>query len=316
VTPANSRLCCFCTDDRHPDTLLTEGHVDDLVRKAITLGLDPVTAVQMASINTATYFGLGHFGAVAPGYQADLLVLEDLRSVRVAQVYSAGHLVAEGGRYLPSAVAGPVRARHSVHLDPASVDFSIPAGEGPARVIGAIPGQVVTEDLRLEPTIVDGRVVSDSSRDLLKIAVVERHRGTGNVGLGLVRGLGLQCGAIASSVGHDSHNVLVVGAHDDDMRAALGALADMGGGQVVVAGGQVQAACPLPIAGLISDRPLEEVRDQVAALTQAAHALGCTLPDPLMTMSFLALPVIPALKLTDKGLVDVNRFELVGLFGS
>jgi adenine deaminase len=315
VTPANSRFCHFCTDDRHPATLLGEGGVDDVVRKAIAWGLDPVTAVQMATINTAQYFGLRNVGAVAPGYRADLLVLDDLDAVQVAQVYAAGELVAEEGRFLPSTTDFAVPIQPSVHVDLSALGFAIPAGEGAARVIGVIPEQVVTEDLRLEPTLHDGNVVSDPARDLLKMAVVERHRGTGNVGLGLVKGVGLQRGAIASSVAHDSHNIVVIGASDEDMRAAVGAIAEMGGGQVAVAGGEVHAACPLPIAGLMSDRPLAEVRDQVQDLTGAAHGLGCTLPDPLMTMSFLALEVIPNLKLTDKGLVDVNKFDLVPLFG-
>ncbi len=321
VTLSNSRMCHFCTDDRHPDTLLSEGHIDDIVRQAIAAGLHPVTAIQMATVNTAEYFCLQNVGAVAPGYRADLLVLDDLNEVQVRQVYAGGELVAEGGRFLLSRAELPqVPIQPSVQVDVAALDFSIRAGNGPgpapvARVIGAIPEQIVTEDLRLVPTTADGYAVSDPSRDLLKIAVVERHRGSGNVGLGLVRGMGLKRGAIASSVAHDSHNIVVVGASDDDMRAAVRAIAELGGGQVVVAGGQVQAACPLPIAGLMSDRPLEEVRDQVAALTAAAHALGCTLPDPLMTMSFLALPVIPSLKLTDRGLVDVNKFEIVPLFG-
>jgi adenine deaminase len=225
-------------------------------------------------------------------------------------------LVAEGGRSLLSAADFPrVPIQPTVHLDPVALNLSIPAGQGPARVIGVIPGQVVTEDLWLEPAIEAGQVVADPARDLCKIAVVERHHGTGNVGLGLVKGVGLNRGALASSVAHDSHNIVVVGATDADMCAAVAAIADMGGGQVAVSGGQVLAACPLPIAGLISDRPLEQVRDQVTALTRAAHTLGSSLPDPFMTLSFLALPVIPALKLTDKGLVDVAKFDLVPLFG-
>jgi adenine deaminase len=315
VTPANARFCHFCTDDRHPDTLLTEGHIDDIVRQAIAAGLDPVLAIQMASINTALYFGLRQAGAVAPGYRADLLVLDDLERVQVAQVYAAGQLVAEGGRGLLSAAEFPhVPTQSTVHLSLAALDLTIRAGQGPARVIGVVPGQVVTEDLRLEPAVVGGQVVADPARDLAKIAVVERHHSTGNLGLGLVKGMGLRRGAIASSVAHDSHNVVVVGTADADMRAAVAAIAEMGGGQVAVADGQVQAACPLPIAGLMSDQPLEKVRDQVAALTKAAQALGSTLPDPFMTLSFLALPVIPALKLTDKGLVDVVKFQVVPLF--
>jgi adenine deaminase len=174
----------------------------------------------------------------------------------------------------------------------------------------------MTDDLRVVPTIENGLVISDPDRDLLKIAVIERHHGTGDMGLGLVRGVGLKRGAIASSVAHDAHNIVAIGASDDELRAAVAAVAEMGGGQVAISHGEVQAACPLPVAGLMSDRPLEEVHNQVETLTEAAHSLGCTLPDPLMTMSFLALEVIPALKLTDKGLVDVNRFDLVPLFGA
>ncbi len=315
VTPGNAHYCHFCTDDRHPDTLLSEGHLDGVVRQAIAQGLDPVTAIQMATINTTEYFGLRHLGAVAPGYRADLLVLDDLEEMQVAQVYAGGELVAEHGDFLPAVASlSRVPIEPSVHIDPETIDFAIPAGRGRARVIGVIPEQVVTEDLRRVPTIAGGQVTSDPERDLLKIAVIERHHGTGNVGLGLVQGVGLQQGAIASSVAHDSHNLVVVGVSDKDIRLALSAIAEMGGGQVVVAGGEVRAACPLPIAGLMSDRPLEEMRDRVAALTAAAHALGCSLPDPLMTLSFLALPVIPALKLTDRGLVDVDRFDLVPLF--
>jgi adenine deaminase len=316
VTPANARLCHFCTDDRHPDTLLTEGHIDDIVRQAIAWGLDPVTAIQMATINTAGYFGLRNMGAVAPGYRADLLVLDELQRMVVHQVYAGGELIAKEGRFLGSrSVLPSVPVQRSVLVEAATLDFTIPAGAGPARVIGVIPEQIVTEDLYLEPTTEAGQVVSDPARDLLKMAVVERHHGTGNVGLGLVKGIGLKQGAIASSVAHDSHNLIIIGVSDDDMRSAAAAVADMGGGQVIVVDGTVRAACPLAIAGLMSDRPLEEVRDQVEALTEAAHELGCTLPDPLMTLSFLALPVIPSLKLTDKGLVDVNKFDYVPLFG-
>ena len=315
VTPGSSRLCHFCTDDRHPETLLTEGHIDDVLRKAIAWGLDPVTAIQLATINTAEYFGLRKVGAIAPGYRADLLVLEDLAMVDVAQVYSAGELVASAGDFLPSATVRPhVPIQPSVRVDPSSLDFSLPAGEGHARVIGVPLNQVGTDDLRMEAATRDGYVVSDPERDVLKIAVVERHHATGNVGLGLVQGVGLKHGAIASSTAHDSHNIVVVGANDDDMRAAVQAIVDMGGGQVVVADGGVHAACPLPIAGLMSDGPLEEVRSQVAALNEAAQSLGCTLPDPLMTMAFLPLAVIPTLRLTDKGLVDVNKFDFVPLF--
>ena len=267
-----------------------------MVRKAIAWGLDPVTAIQMATINTAEYFRpaeRGRGGPRLPGRPAGAGRSGDGAGgpglCRRRAGGRGGQLPALRRRPVPGAdPAQRPRRRRPPSISPS------PAGEGPARVIGVIPEQIVTEDLRLEPTTENGYVVSDPARDLLKMAVVERHHGTGNVGLGLVKGVGLKRGAIASSVAHDSHNIVVIGASDDEMRAAVAAIVEMGGGQVVVADGEVLAACPLPIAGLMSDRPLEEVRDQVEALTEAAHALGCTLPDPLMTMSFLALPVIPS----------------------
>jgi adenine deaminase len=313
---ASIHLCHFCTDDRHPHTLLTEGHLDDIVRKAIARGLDPVTAIQMATISTAQYFRIWDAGAIAPGYRADILVLDHLEAVEVDRVYASGRLVARGGDFLvPRADLPQVSFPPSMHVDVSKLDFTLVASGGPARVIGVISDQVVTEELRLRPTTEGGKIVSDPTRDLLKMAVVERHHGSGKVGLGLVKGVGLKRGAIASSVAHDSHNIVVIGTSDEEMRAAVAAIVDMGGGQVALVDGKVRAACPLPIAGLMSDRPLEEVRDQVEALTTAAHSLGSTLSDPLMTMSFLALPVIPALKLTDRGLVDVNQFDFVPLFG-
>jgi adenine deaminase len=316
VTPANAHRCHFVTDDRHPEDLLSEGHIDDLVRKAVAQGLDPVIAVQMASINTAEYFGLRNVGAIAPGYRADLLVVDDLERFGIAQVFAAGQLVVEEGRFLPSPAELPrVPLESTMHLDLTALDFTIAAGEGPAKVIGVIPEQIITERLSVQVPVKNGQAVADPSHDLLKMAVVERHRNTGNVGLGFVKGFGLRKGAIASSVAHDSHNIVVVGADDADMQAAVEAVAEMGGGQVVVADGQIRAQLPLPIAGLMSDQPLEKVRDRIEALTAAARELGCVLPDPLMTMSFLALPVIPTLKLTDKGLVDMEQFAIVPLFG-
>ena len=215
----------------------------------------------------------------------------------------------------PPPPPSPATAAGGLRVDWAGVDFAVPAsGRSRARVIRAIAGQIVTgqtvEELRIE----NGYAVADPERDILKITVVERHRATGNVGVGFVRGFGLACGAIASSVAHDNHNIIVVGASDDDMMAAARAVAEMGGGQTVVAGGEKLAALPLPIAGLMSDLALEEVRDRVEAMGEAARDLGGTLPDPLMTMSFLALAVIPELKLTDLGLVDVNEFRRVPLF--
>jgi len=317
LTERSAPFVHFCTDDRHPETLLHEGHMDDLVRKVITGGIPPEIAIASSTLHTARVYGLLDLGAIAPGYRADLLVISDLDSLKVAKVYVDGRLVAEDGCCtvdLPSHTAAEVRRTMRVDLE--RLSFRIPAGRGAARAIGIIPDQAVTEDHRVEALIEADEVIFDIEQDLLKLAVVERHRGTGNIGLGLVQGFGLKRGALASTVAHDSHNIVVVGTNDADMRAAVAALVDMGGGQVVVEDGQVLASLPLRIAGLISDRPLAEVAEKARELARAARSLGCVLPAAFMTLSFLALPVIPSLKLTDRGLVDVDRFEIVDLFVS
>lgn len=314
VTPQNAVNCSFCTDDRHPEDLLEEGHIDALVRMAIAEGLDPITAIQMATINTASYFGLRGLGMLAPGYRADLVVFDDLKYFRARKVFSEGRVVAEDGEYLGPRPTPPAPPGSGVQVKWDAVSLAVEVGGAArARVIHAIPGQIVTgqsvEELKLE----DGRAIADPERDLLKIAVIERHRATGNVGIGFVKGFGLKRGAIASTVAHDNHNIVVVGASDADMLAAARAVAETNGGQAVVADSQILAAVPLPIAGLMSDLSLEDVQQRVAAMTRAARELGGTLPDPLMTMSFLALAVIPELKITDLGLVDVNEFCRVAL---
>ena len=317
VTPQNARRCSFVTDDRHPADLLREGHVDNAVRKAIGLGLDPVLAYQMASINTAEWFRLDEkgFGAVAPGFRADLLVLDDLKAVSIERVYVKGRLVAQAGEAIVELPGAPSTLPGSVHLDwEAFPGFAIPAEGERVRVIEIVPAQIVTERGEGHPLIENGLAEADPSTDLLKMAVVERHGKGSGVGLGFVRGIGLKAGAIASSVAHDSHNVVIAGTSDADMRRALEAIVEMQGGQVVVEGGDVKATLALPIAGLMSDRPIEEVRDAVEKLHEAYHALGGELNDPFMQLAFLALPVIPALKLTDKGLVDVEAFEIVDLW--
>lgn len=318
VTAENSRRCLLVTDDRHPADLLQQGHMDHLLRMALRLGLDPVTAIRMATLNTAEWFGLTRrgYGAIAPGYRADIAVVDDFRDFNVSFVFVGGELVAQDGKLLnDAALPAPAPLPRSVHINwERFPGFAIPVQGEWVHVIQTIPGQIVTGRGRERILVRSGQAVADPSRDLLKLAVVERHRGTGTVGLGFVRGFGMQRGAIASSVAHDSHNIIVVGTHDDDMLAALKAVEALGGGQVAVLNGEVLAQLPMPIAGLMSDQPIEAVRDMVDGLHTAFARLGGTLPAPFMALSFLALPVIPALKLSDQGLVDVNQFALIPLW--
>ena len=317
VTPVNARRCMFVTDDRHPEDLIAQGGVDHCIRKAIRLGLDPIIAIQMATINPAQYFPLPGIGAIAPGYQADLVVIEDLHKVKISQVFKAGRLVAEGGRVLPGVIdETKVKVENTFNIPKiTAAHFRIKAQAGRAKVIETIPQQIITKKGVYEMKIEDGLAVADTGRDILKIAVVERHKGTGNIGLGFVKGFGLQDGAIASSVAHDSHNILVVGANDDDMAQAVQGVVEMHGGLIAVKGGKTLASLPLPIGGLMSDQSIEEVRNGINRLQQTVKEMGCKLEEPFMALSFLALPVIPALKITDKGLVDVTQFKIVPLFG-
>jgi adenine deaminase len=307
----------FVTDDRHPKDLIAEGGVDHCMRKAIRLGLDPVVAIQMATINPARYFPLPEIGAIAPGYQADFVVLEDLNAMRIHQVFKSGRLVAEGGRTIPGVIdKNKIKAENTFHLPTIPEEhFRITAEGAKAKVIELIPHQIITKKGLHEMKTQNSLAVADPSRDILKIAVVERHKGTGNIGLGFVKGFGLKHGAIASSVAHDSHNIIVVGAGDEDMAQAVQGIAEMHGGLIAVKRGKVLASLPLPIGGLMSDRSIEEVRDDLDLLHRRVKEMGCTLKEPFMALSFLALPVIPKLKITDKGLVDVTRFEIVPLFG-
>ena len=299
----------FCTDDRDPEDIADSGHLNQMVRKAVAAGVAPEDALVLASLNPATWHGLDHLGAIAPGYQADLVVLDDLESFEPRTVLKAGRAVED----IPEAHV-PEWVKRTVHVQPISAgDFSIPWSGGRARVIGLVEDQVVTDELIEEPTVVEGQAVSDPGRDLAKIAVIERHHGTGRIGLGFVRGFGLQSGALASTVAHDAHNIVVVGVDDNDMARAVQRLVELGGGIVAVESRGVRAELPLPVAGLLSDAPLAEVVDQSRACNEAAAALGCTVATPFLTLSFLALSVIPKLKITDHGLVDVDRFEIVPL---
>ena len=299
----------FCTDDRDPDDIADNGHVNGMVRDAVAAGIDPADAILMASLHPAQWHGLRNHGAVAAGYVADLLLLPDLEGFVPDVVLKGGRPIEEIGR-----AEVPEWVRQTVRIKPVAVaDLAIAAEGGSVRAIGLVEDQVVTESLVREPLVVDGQVVSDPERDLVKLAVVERHLGTGRIGLGLVSGSGLERGALASTVAHDAHNLVVVGASDEDMVAAISRLAEIGGGIVAIESGRVLAECPLPVAGLLSDQPLDVVVGLSRACNEAAHGLGWRGATPFLTLAFLALSVIPSLKLTDKGLVDVDRFEVVPL---
>jgi adenine deaminase len=316
VKTRNADRMFFVTDDRSPRDLLAEGHINYMVKMAIRSGLDPALVIRMATLNTAQYFGLEQLGAIAPGYDADLVVINDFKSCKVSKVFKSGELVAENGK--PIYQQAPrqrisIRSSMNTHwLE--EKDFVIAAQDGKANVIGLVPGQITTKRLRMKPKIENGRVMSDTKRDLLKLAVVERHGASGNVGLGLVKGFGLKRGALASSVAHDAHNLIVLGADDGDMMEAAIQVIRMRGGLAVVADGKVLESMPLPIAGLMSEESISQVKAKLDDLHRAARKLGCRLKDTFSTLSFLSLPVVPALKLTDKGLVDSQRFKLIGLF--
>ena len=314
VNPATERRCLFVDDDRQPDDLLEHGHMDHILRRAVALGLDAVVAVRMVSLNTARRFGLRHLGGIAPGRQADLVVLEDMKDFRVLQVFKKGIKVAEGGKYLPEVMPGPP-APGAMNIAWEKIAGIAIRADGEAMlVIGVVPDQIVTRKLVERPRVENGLAVSDVSRDLLKICVFERHRGTGKVGLGFIKGFGLREGAMASTVAHDSHNLVAVGVGDEDILAAVRAVETMGGGQAVVERGRVLADLPLDVGGLMSSLPLHEVRERLRSLKGAASRMGCVLEDPFMTLSFMALPVIPELKITDGGLFDVGAFCHVPLF--
>lgn len=318
VNSENSRKFVFVTDDRHLEDIFRQGHVDYLVRTAIQLGVDPIRAIQMATINTAEYFGLKNLGAIVPGYQADLVVFEDIKKLRISKVFKDGKLVARGGIIEPRVISeyegktrGTINVRWIEHED-----FALKAEGKYARVINIIPNQIVTK-ASVEPVKQDGGYVSsDMERDVLKIAVIERHMASGRVALGLVKGFGLKKGAIASSVSHDSHNIVVIGTHDGDMYAAAVQVVKMQGGIVAALNGQILEALPLPVAGLMSDRSAEFVREKQKRLNEIAKTLGSKIDDPFMAMSFLTLPPIPELRITDRGIIDAVKFSVTPLFVS
>ncbi len=317
VNRHNERWLSLCTDDMNPADLLNKGSIDHLLRLAMAAGVAPISALRMATLNPAEHYRLWDRGLLAPGRRADMLVVDSLSSFRLRRVYQAGKLVArEGQLVFDTGAERPADKvlEDTVRIDWSRIDLRVAAKGRRMRVIGVIPGQLVTGCRVMPATIVDGQAMADTGRDLLKMAVIERHRGSGRVGLGFVAGLGLQRGAMASTVAHDHHNLLVAGADDASMMTAARAVAAVGGGQAVACGQQVLALLPLPIAGLLAQGPAEQVAAAQVELAGAARRLGCTLQDPFMALSFLALEVIPELKLTDRGLVQVETMELVSLF--
>ena len=317
VNPHTSRRLCFCTDDRMPADLLDEGHIDHMVRLTIAEGIEPITAIRMATLNPSEYFHLHDRGAISPARRADLVVFYELDAPRAEMVFRGGKLAATDGDVIPwERPQRPSVLRSSMNVDWSHLSFRVAADGCQVRVIGLIPDQLITKHLVEELPTREDEVVADPGRDILKIAVIERHLATGNVGLGFVKGLGLRKGAIASTIAHDHHNIVVAGADDESMFNAVQATAATRGGIAAAYNGTILAQLPLPIAGLMSDQPIETVRRQMEEVLAAAKQLGSPLHDPFMALSFLALPVIPSLKLTDRGLVDVDRFEMVSLFAS
>jgi len=317
VTPVNSHRCFFCSDDRSARDLVHKGHVDDILRHAVRCGIPAITALQMATNNAPYYFRLKRRkGAVAIGYQADLVVFSDLRKFKASMVFKSGKLVARDGKLLVQCKPKhKLRLKNSINFKPINEkSLLIPAKSSHVRVIEIIPRQIVTKEKILKARISNGCVVSDVRRDILKIAVIERHRATGRIGLGLVRGFGITEGALASSVAHDSHNIITVGVDDEDMIFAINTMKKQGGGFVAVKNGRILNSLPLPIAGLMTEKPAAQVAVAYEELQNAAKSLGSKIKNPFLQLSFLTLAVIPELKLTDCGLVDVRTFQRVSLF--
>ncbi len=319
----DSRRVCLVSDDRHPDDIVYEGHLDHIVNRAIEEGVDPVEAIQMVTINTAEHFNVDNdVGIIAPGKLADILVLENINPLKVSMTFVGGKLVAKDGNMLEKVIeySYPRYAKETIKLkQPLTYnDFKIYAPKGTEKlkvnVIEVIEGSVLTRKRVLDASIENGEVVQDMDRDILKVATIERHKGSGEIGIGLVTGFKFKSGAVASTVAHDSHNLLVVGTNDKDMAYACNKLAEVGGGMIAVDKEEVIALIKLPIAGLISDEPIENVCAQVKSLSDAWKRLGCTMINPFMTMSLLALSVLPEIRITNKGLIDTVNFKKINIF--
>ena len=320
ITSKNSRRFFFVTDDRHPKELLEEGHINSMVKKAMQWGIDPILAIQMATLNAAEYFRLDDLGAIAPGYRADIVTFDSLTRFRIKKVFKDGVLVAEDGKILSHSMGNlslfsTIRKRGLRIKTIKKNDLLLQSDQPFAKIIQLIPNQIVTKKVVKKISLKDGVAYPNIKEDILKIIVVERHRATGNIGIGFVQGFGLKKGAIGSTVAHDSHNLVIVGTNDRDILKTVEIIQAMGGGLAAVSDEKVIASLPLPIAGLMAEGSVSQVRLRMETLLNAAKELGCKLGDPFMTLSFLSLPVIPELKITDKGLVDVNQFKIVPVFG-
>jgi len=311
ITERLSPYLALCTDDRNPLDIAEQGHLDHMIRTAIASGVEPLAIYRAASISAARAFGLKDRGLVAPGWRADLVVLDSLESCRAEMVFSGGRRVTDAlfatrkpvaPVGLDSVKARPVNAAH----------FGVPVAEGETPVIGVLPGKIITEHRRYRLPVKGNETTVDLENDIIKVAVIERHGKNGNHANGFVQGFGLKKGAIASTVGHDSHNICVVGVSEDDMARAANRLGEIKGGFVVVEDGKVTGEIALPVAGLMSLEPYETVRDTLHHLRKAAFALGATLEEPFLQLAFLPLPVIPHLKISDRGMVDVDKFALIG----
>jgi adenine deaminase len=302
VTDKTYSRCLFVVDDRTCLDLLKDGDIDAVVRKAIALGLEPVRAIQLATINTANYFRREGLGGIAPGYMANLIVLSDLKRLQIETVFYRGEMVARGGKPLFTLPKASGRGlTDTVNIKPFNIEaLKLPASGEAMPVIEVVPGQIITRK-RMEKI----KAIPDLAKDILKLAVVERHKATGNIGVGLVSGFGLKKGALASSIAHDSHNIIAVGASDEDIFTAVKEIERLQGGLVAAGGGKVLASLPLPIAGILSHEPLEAVVSKLEGLEKTAAGLGTKLASPFATLSFLALPVIPEIRLTDRGIVEL-----------
>lgn len=314
VNEKNARRFFFCTDDKHLDDLMAQGSIDKQVRMSIQAGLDPFLAYQMGSLNAAECFGLKTKGAIAPGFDADFMLISDLHEVGITSVFIAGELVSEHGEYLPSVdkITPSSSLMQSVHaVDVQEKDLTLPITDHQkVNVIRIIPNQLETKLEQISPSGSDGQFTSDIDRDVLKIVLVERHKGLSEIGIGVVSGFGLKEGAIATTVAHDSHNLIAVGTNDADMIKAIETLKEAGGGLTVVKDGEVLHTLPLPISGLLSDQPAHTVNESLHALHDALKETGFVLDfNPFLTLSFLALPVIPDVKMTTQGLFDVRSFQ-------